>query len=61
MTEQLPPEALAADPEGEPERTPNASTGPDGPEGDIEDANQDLIPDGSVTHDETLDQDESVE
>jgi hypothetical protein len=52
---------LAADPEGEPERTPNASTGPDGPEGDIEDANQDVIPDGSVTHDETLDIDASVQ
>jgi hypothetical protein len=51
VTDQLPPEALAADPNGEPERTANASRGSDGPEGSIEDADQAEIPDGSVTHD----------
>lgn len=45
MTDQLPPEALEADPEGVPEHTMNAFTGPGGPEGDIEDA--DGAPDGS--------------
>jgi hypothetical protein len=51
VSDQLPPEALAADPVGEPERTANASRGLDGPEGKIEDADQQEIPDGSVTHD----------
>jgi hypothetical protein len=49
MPDELPPEALAADPVGEPEQTANASLDEDGPEGHIEDADQDEIPDGSVT------------
>ena len=47
----LPPEALAADPDGEPEDTANASLDADGPEGHIEDADQAEVPDGSVTAD----------
>ena len=50
MPDELPPEALAADPDGEPEQTANASNDDDGPEGLIEDADQDVVPDGSVTH-----------
>ena len=49
MSDLLPPEALAADPFGEPERTPNASNDEDGPESPCEDADQDGIPEGSVT------------
>jgi hypothetical protein len=49
VSDQLPAEALAADPDGEPERTPNASNDEDGPESPCEDADQDGIPEGSVT------------
>lgn len=49
MSDEFPPEALAADPEGEPEQTANASTDSDGPEGHIEDADQAEFPDGTVT------------
>lgn len=53
MSDQLPPEALAVvfDPDGVPEQTPNASLDPDGPEGHIEDADQEEVPDGTVTVD----------
>ena len=50
MPEQLPPEALAADPVGEPERTPNASNDDDGPESHCDDVDQERMPTGSVTH-----------
>lgn len=49
VSDQLPPEALAADPDGEPERTPNASNSEDGPESVSEDFDQDGMPDGTVT------------
>lgn len=47
--DELPAEALAADPVGEPERTPNASNDEDGPESFCEDVDQDALPDGTVT------------
>jgi hypothetical protein len=50
MADELPPEALAADADGQPEQTANASNDVDGPQGHIEDADQDVIPDGSITH-----------
>lgn len=51
VSDELPPEVFAADPDGEPEQTANASNDEDGPEGFIEDADQSLLPDGTVTHD----------
>lgn len=49
VPDELPPEALAADPVGEPERTPNASNDEDGPESVSDDVDQDGMPDGTVT------------
>jgi hypothetical protein len=53
VSDQLPPEAVAAvfDPDAVPEQTANASLDEDGPEGHIEDADQDVAPDGTVTVD----------
>lgn len=56
MSDQLPPEALAAefDPDGVPEQTPNASLDPDGPEGHIEGEGDEPLPDGTVTVDRSM-------
>jgi hypothetical protein len=48
VPDELPPEALAAVADGEPEQTANASNDDDGPEGVIEDADQEEIAEGSV-------------